>query len=562
MVDDLSGRVILWRTDDGIIDADANMPNPLVRAAGVYIITVTDLSSHCVSIDSVIIEAIQGIPIANIADADTITCIREQISLDATASSQGGMFEAHWQTEDGQFVDSILILQPIINSAGTYILSITNIDNQCTSFDTVIVIADIESPVAIIDVLGGLDCRDSIVILDGTNSQANHNLNYLWTSPKISDSLKAKITINEIGLYQLITEDQFNGCKDTALVTIQEDRTLPQIDLDDLFRLPCPDAEINIATLLTPSDNISIQWTSPNGNILSDPQLADIIINQDGNYIIEVTNQNNYCQAIDSTVVEADSFFVELITKDPSCEGGMGLIQLNRENTTSGNYTLDISDIGIIENFDELNLDPGTYFISLTHESGCGIQDTINILNAPEQNILLKELFEIKLGDVILFNPVFNFDTSAITFFKWTPSNDLLSPNSLTTLAQPTETTDYNLFITIDSLCDLSVDTRVIIARPDIYIPNVFTPNGDGNNDVFSLFSTQEVEQIEQVIIANRWGDIIHNKSNFDITDITKSWDGEYKGVAQSPGVYVYHVRVRFINGTVKDYKGSVTLLR
>lgn len=100
----------------------------------------------------------------------------------------------------------------------------------------------------------------------------------------------------------------------------------------------------------------------------------------------------------------------------------------------------------------------------------------------------------------------------------------------------------------ISDLADSSVRT--------LLIPNAFTPNHDGNNDVFRIknFTSQKLIEFK---IFNRWGTILYESK-----DAHSGWDGNYRGKEQPTGVYGYVIRIAYQDNVVETYKGTVTLLR
>ncbi len=102
------------------------------------------------------------------------------------------------------------------------------------------------------------------------------------------------------------------------------------------------------------------------------------------------------------------------------------------------------------------------------------------------------------------------------------------------------------------------VDFKVRPYQPEIMIPNAFTPNGDGQNDVFMpVLSIDRGYQLTDFRIFNRWGQLLFSTSHVNI-----GWDGTFKGALQSQDVYFYAVTIVLMDGTKKFYKGDVTLLR
>lgn len=95
-------------------------------------------------------------------------------------------------------------------------------------------------------------------------------------------------------------------------------------------------------------------------------------------------------------------------------------------------------------------------------------------------------------------------------------------------------------------------------SQQGIMIPNAFTPNGDGRNDLFKLVNTTN-ERLLDFRIFNRWGTILYRSPD---DDVTKGWDGNYKNQPQPTGVYGYVIRIAYSDGNIETYKGTVTLIR
>jgi gliding motility-associated-like protein len=92
--------------------------------------------------------------------------------------------------------------------------------------------------------------------------------------------------------------------------------------------------------------------------------------------------------------------------------------------------------------------------------------------------------------------------------------------------------------------------------RKELLIPNAFSPNGDGQNDIFRIANITD-EKLIDFKVFNRWGTIL-----FRTTDPKQGWDGTNKGQAQPVGVYGYVIRIGYPDGYVETYKGTVTLIR
>ena len=115
-----------------------------------------------------------------------------------------------------------------------------------------------------------------------------------------------------------------------------------------------------------------------------------------------------------------------------------------------------------------------------------------------------------------------------------------------------------------EKIFELNSVSNDIDACIPIYIPNSFSPNNDGVNDVFSIFfnASSGVERIISLEVFNRWGALIFEQANFIPNNGTNGWNGEFNGSPLNSGIYVYKIIVAFENGHTQLLSGDVMLLR
>lgn len=124
----------------------------------------------------------------------------------------------------------------------------------------------------------------------------------------------------------------------------------------------------------------------------------------------------------------------------------------------------------------------------------------------------------------------------------------------------PTETTTYTASILDSTGCPRTVNITIYVLSmscrsEDVFVPNTFTPNGDGQNDV--LFVRSNVMEELYFAVYNRWGQMV-----FETTDMTEGWDGIYNGMKADPAVFAWYLRVKCHNGDEIRKKGNTTLIR
>lgn len=150
-----------------------------------------------------------------------------------------------------------------------------------------------------------------------------------------------------------------------------------------------------------------------------------------------------------------------------------------------------------------------------------------------------------------------------ITKWRWTPAYNLSCTACPDPEAAPKQTTKYSIDVLNSGGCSAHDDLTVFVVckSGNLFVPNTFSPNGDGSNDKFYPRGTG-LYMIKSFRVYNRWGEIVFEKINFDANDATAGWDGTYKGQKLSPDVFVYACEVMCENNEVLLFKGDVTLLR
>ena len=177
----------------------------------------------------------------------------------------------------------------------------------------------------------------------------------------------------------------------------------------------------------------------------------------------------------------------------------------------------------------------------------------------PKFNIAQDD-YTLPVGNSVLLKTTSSAD---ITSYKWTPSIGLSCITCPQPNASPQNSTDYYVKVFNDGGCKAEdkVTITVICSNTNIFIPNTFSPNGDGMNDVFFVRG-KGIAAIKAITIFNRWGIVVFQKTNININDPLAGWDGRYNSAVLSPDVFVYKADVVCENNQVFSLKGNITLIR
>ncbi len=170
---------------------------------------------------------------------------------------------------------------------------------------------------------------------------------------------------------------------------------------------------------------------------------------------------------------------------------------------------------------------------------------------------------EIQLGESYDITPMVT-PLGALDSLLWTPTTSLSCTDCLDPTATPTDDITYTLLVTDSNGCFGSDDLFIDIdPNRNVYIPNIFSPNGDGTNDIFTPYTGPGVSNIESMMIFDRWGELVFQANDFIPDELgSNGWNGVFRGKVMNPAVFVYVIKVTFTDGVELRYKGDVTLVR
>ncbi len=202
--------------------------------------------------------------------------------------------------------------------------------------------------------------------------------------------------------------------------------------------------------------------------------------------------------------------------------------------------------------------DYGSFWVTASYLCDT-LTDTISILPPPVLTVTLPNDTTINLGETIELLPIIS---GVPAQYEWQPSAGLDCTDCPAPFAQPLSNTLYTLTIEDGYGCRTMDSISVSVEFGGrIYAPNAFSPNGDGHNDIFTVYGGPEVVEIASLKIFDRWGNMVYAAKRLP-ADGSRGWDGTFKGKPMMPGVFVYIAEVVFLNGESRRQSGEVTIVR
>ncbi len=287
-----------------------------------------------------------------------------------------------------------------------------------------------------------------------------------------------------------------------------------------------------------------------------------------GAYSVTIVDQNG-CITVLDTIIEDPSRLLATATgsrlqcfgdTDGSISivatGGLPPYQYYRKDTNGNNIGQQSSSV-------MNNLPAGNYTVGVLDANGCTFERGVAITVPDSVLLVTSPDIALTFGQsthLFVRMPV-NAPTNPVV--TWSPATGLSCTDCYQPVAQPFETTRYTVTITGDEGCISTTEVLVEVDETkETFVPDAFSPNNDGVNDVFMLYSDGAVEKIESFMIFDRWGELVCNKPDGLPNYPAYGWDGTFGGQEMNTGVYIYYIKVRYLNGETAELKGDLTLLR
>jgi gliding motility-associated-like protein len=229
--------------------------------------------------------------------------------------------------------------------------------------------------------------------------------------------------------------------------------------------------------------------------------------------------------------------------------------QINGVNTGSNSaaYTTDV-----FTNGDAITC-------SMTSNANCPLPATVQsnpipLTVIPSPQLDTGQIFYLAEGQSVTLNPGITGDSSGYSFI-WSPGQSLSDSTAADPVANPAKSTAYTLTVTSAEGCQTSTTIKVAVFTR-LYVPNAFTPNGDGHNDIFYILNGPPGSRIRDLAIYDRWGVKVFQVHNAPTADPAFGWNGNYKGAPAPTGAYVYVLAMSFADGTQQAFQGTIMLIR
>ena len=204
----------------------------------------------------------------------------------------------------------------------------------------------------------------------------------------------------------------------------------------------------------------------------------------------------------------------------------------------------------------------GNFVVQTVAVNSDGCKDTARkaIRVNPLPWVDLPALLTTRTGTPVQLPAVYH---GGVVEYNWTHVESLDCNRCPQPVASPKFDTRYTVTFSDSNGCRNKGEVQVIVFcnNDNVFVPNTFSPNGDGSNDVFYVRG-KGLNRVKMLRIFNRWGQVVFEKQNFGVNDASAGWNGTYNGAKPIPDVYIYQLEIWCDNSTVVKFEGNVALIQ
>lgn len=532
-----------WSTN-----ATGNTINNL--GSGSYSVTVTD-NNGCTN--NFMANITEPQPLIGNVFSTNVSCYGANNGTASVSVSGGtGNYTYNWNTVPSQTTSTINGLDD-----GSYSVVITD-QNNCSTNASVVITEP--TPINITVQGSGMICPGQVLPISVNATGGNGNYTYHWSNSPINSNTQ-NVSPAVATTYTVYVTDN-NGCTST---TLPIDVTINDINLVNIqvigTPIVCAGSAGSVEAILSGGTGVyTYTW---NNGLPSSAGPHTVVPAAGGYYTVTLLDDCGNSRT-ESVYVDVEALPIVNLTPQSAMDCGATMVNFNNNGTSGSSYFFEWNfgdgNTATGENVSHDYTTSGNYNVTLTitSQNGCvGIGTTTNqIIVNPNANAIANA----NKTTTSIFEPEFRFynnsTNSNTCFWDFGDGNTSTQTNPVHKYEQE-GTYTVTLYAYNGNGCNDTTELEVIV-HPEFtfFIPNAFTPDGDGVNDTFFGKGTHIAEY--NMLIFDRWGEMVFSTEN-----INQGWDGLYRGATEPKiDVYVYKIKLKDDMGEFHYYDGHVTIVR
>lgn len=546
-----AGSAIQWSSKEGKI-SNTTAANVTIKPtySQWYVSKLT--TSQCVVYDSIFVQ-VDSLPVdLGIYPKDTTVCQGSILILKGTTFEQGNFpnLKFNWEpTFDAKTPDSLFNI--VLEANASYKYQRFSYSGACVNISEANVTV-IPTNFLSISPANPIVCPGAAIELTA-NAASPGVTGYKWTPSNGLSCTECQTTIATInGTTSYQVEGEFMGCPVSGSITVKES-PLPWVNFpsDNILCL-------GEQTILneSPDGGFTYVWTStdPGFSGSTDPN-PSVSPQSNATYFVTVTNQIGCTAKYQRDIIVAPIPTVSVSADITVCPGTP--VTLTASSNAGGTFTWSDGQTG-----SSITVQPDNstiYTVSFEDTYGCGKANaSVNVSVDIVPQVFIKstpDSTNINEGDPIMLEALLLPPNANVTL-SWTLNYVPLNLTSTIINVKPLENpSKYGVIVTTPNGCTVLSELEFSVAPVEWQVPNVFTPNGDGKNDIFKLVTKGKNLTITQFRVYNRWGGKV-----YDVAGNT-GWNGEVDGSPAPSDTYIYWITLDTPKGE-QILRGDISLVR
>jgi gliding motility-associated-like protein len=505
-------------------DTTASISN---LSAGIYSVTITDQNGCTVTLSDTVNSL--GAPVINTTGTTDILCNGDSTGSASITATGNGPLTYQWSPYGGNGASAAAL------AAGNYVVTVTD-SAGCTQTQTITIL----EPVVISTTIAAVDdaCTTSSGSISLSPSGGVGAYTYVWSNSQTTQGISGLSG----GTYSVTITDT-NGCRfDTAATIVST--VAPVLSIASVSNVACYGDSTASATIAASAGvgPYTYAWQPFGGNSATASGISA------GLYTVAVSSSDGCTSTITVSITEPPAISMNCGAFDESCNYQDGIAYVQAAGGAGG-FTYVWSNSAATDTL--FGLSAGNYSVTITDQNGCIETCAVLVSSTATAAANAGSDVTIEEGEPTMLSG------SGGAVYSWQPADQVSCSNCASTIATPTVTTTFVLTVTDSAGCT-DVDTVVVtveIPCDDIFVPNAFSPNGDGQNDV--LFVRGSCIASFTFSVFNRWGELV-----FKCSDQTIGWDGTWRGEACENAVFTYTLTGALTDGNLFERRGNVSVVR
>ncbi len=299
---------------------------------------------------------------------------------------------------------------------------------------------------------------------------------------------------------------------------------------------------------------LSYLWS----NGIKTPDISNL---KAGVYNLTVTD-NHGCTTSSSVVItEPAAIEYNLTIEDILCYGdSSGAVSLSGMQGGVGPYMTSLDSSSFLMDMSYHHLIPGDHGMKIMDQNGCSSEELFVLTEPHDWSLSLGADTIVYYGTSIDLVPTINGQPNGALQFTW---SDHLCDNCGSRNVELIKGSAFSITATDENGCtsedEIIIDVTI---KHDVFVPNIFSPNGDQVNDLLMISTSRGLKEIEEFAIFDRWGNLVYSQLHGQPEDSSVAWDGLLDGKPLNTGVYAYKLIAEFQDEVRVTRFGDITLIR